>query len=89
MDKRKLKKLIMAYLVDQEEYNTFTKAEKKYIADVFRTIMDSIYLSIKHKNVIPVILTRDVDTQMVVADALSRLMEFIPNVGKVRVALIN
>tara|TARA_Y100000816_G_C25591963_1_gene317715 strand:+ start:150 stop:419 length:270 start_codon:yes stop_codon:yes gene_type:complete len=89
MDKRKLKKLIMAYLVDQEEYNTFTKAEKKYIADVFRTIMDSIYLSIKHKNVIPVILTRDIDTQMVVADALSRLMEFIPNVGKVRVALIN
>ena len=79
----------MAYLVDQEEYNTFTKAEKKYIADVFRTIMDSIYLSIKHKNVIPVILTRDIDTQMVVADALSRLMEFIPNVGKVRVALIN
>ena len=51
--------------------------------------MDSIYLSIKHKNVIPVILTRDIDTQMVVADALSRLMEFIPNVGKVRVALIN
>ena len=89
MDKRKLKKLIMAYLVDQEEYNTFTKAEKKYIADVYRTIMDSIYLSIKHKNVIPVILTRDIDTQMVVADALSRLMEFIPNVGKVRVALIN
>lgn len=89
MDKRKLKKLIMAYLVDQEEYNTFTKAEKKYIADVFRTIMDSIYLSIKHKNVIPVILTRDIDTQMVVADALSRLMEFIPTVGKVRVALIN
>ena len=36
----------MAYLVDQEEYNTFTKAEKKYIADVFRTIMDSIYLAI-------------------------------------------
>lgn len=89
MDKRKLKKLIMAYLVDQEEYNTFTKAEKKYIADVFKTIMDSIYLAIKHQNVIPVILTRDVDTQMVVADALSRLMEFIPNVGKVRVALIN
>ena len=89
MDKRKLKKLIMAYLVDQEEYNTFTKAEKKYIADVFRTIMDSIYLAIKHHNVIPVILTRDVDTQMVVADALSRLMEFIPTVGKVRVALIN
>ena len=27
MDKRKLKKLIMAYLVDQEEYNTFTTAE--------------------------------------------------------------
>ncbi len=89
MDKRKLKKLIMDYLVDQEEYNTYTKAEKKYIADVFKTIMDSIYLAIKHQNVIPVILTRDVDTQMVVADALSRLMEFIPNVGKVRVALIN
>tara|TARA_B100000925_G_C22000018_1_gene470788 strand:+ start:1341 stop:1610 length:270 start_codon:yes stop_codon:yes gene_type:complete len=89
MDKRKLKKLIMDYLVDQEEYNTYTKAEKKYIADVFKTIMDSIYLAIKHQNVIPVILTRDVDTQMVVADALSRLMEFIPTVGKVRVALIN
>ena len=80
MDKRKLKKLIMDYLVDQEEYNTYTKAEKKYIADVFKTIMDSIYLAIKHQNVIPVILTRDVDTQMVVADALSRLMEFIPTV---------
>lgn len=89
MDKRKLKKLIMDYLVDQEEYNTYTKAEKKYIADVFKTIMDSIYLAIKHQNVIPVILTRDIDTQMVVADALSRLMEFIPTVGKVRVALIN
>jgi|TARA_Y200000002_G_scaffold86142_1_gene68623 hypothetical protein len=89
MDKRKLKKLIMDYLVDQEEYNTYTKAEKKYIADVFKTIMDSIYLAIKHQNVIPVILTRDVDTQLVVADALSRLVEFIPTVGKVRIALIN
>ena len=89
MDKRKLKKLIMDYLVDQEEYNSYTKAEKKYIADVFKTIMDSIYLAIKHQNVIPVILTRDVDTQLVVADALSRLVEFIPTVGKVRIALIN
>ena len=88
MDKRKLKKLIMAYLVDKEEYKNFSKRDKKYIQEVFITIMDSVYLTIKHKNVIPVILTRDVDTQIILANALSRLFEYVPSVGKIRIVVV-
>ncbi len=88
MDKRKLKKLIMAYLVDKEEFKSFSKKDKKYVEEVFITIMDSVYLTIKHKNVIPVILTRDVDTQIILANALSRLFEYVPSVGKIRIVVV-
>jgi len=88
MDKRKLKKLIMDYLVDKEEFKNFSKKDKKYVQEVFITIMDSVYLTIKHKNVIPVILTRDVDTQIILANALSRLFEYVPSVGKIRIVVV-
>ncbi len=78
----------MAYLVDKEEYKNFSKRDKKYIQEVFITIMDSVYLTIKHKNVIPVILTRDVDTQIILANALSRLFEYVPSVGKIRIVVV-
>lgn len=88
MDKRKLKKLIMDYLVDKEDFKNFSKKDKKYVQEVFITIMDSVYLTIKHKNVIPVILTRDVDTQIILANALSRLFEYVPSVGKIRIVVV-
>lgn len=88
MDKRKLKKLIMSYLVDKDEYKNFSSRDKKYVQEVFITIMDSVYLTIKHTNVIPVILTRDVDTQIILANALSRLCEFVPSVGKIRIVVV-
>lgn len=88
MDKRKLKKLIMNYLVDKDEYKNFSKEDKKYVQEVFITIMDSVYLTIKHTNVIPVILTRDVDTQIILANALSRLCEYVPSVGKIRIVVV-
>ena len=88
MDKRKLKKLIMDYLVDKEDFKNFSKKDKKYVQEVFITIMDSVYLTIKHKNVIPVILTRDVDTQIILANAISRLFEYVPSVGKIRIVVV-
>lgn len=78
----------MAYLVDKEEFKSFSKKDKKYVEEVFITIMDSVYLTIKHKNVIPVILTRDVDTQIILANALSRLFEYVPSVGKIRIVVV-
>jgi len=78
----------MAYLVDKEEYKNFSKRDKKYIQEVFITIMDSVYLTIKHKNVIPVILTRDVDTQIILANALGSLFEYVPSVGKIRIVVV-
>lgn len=88
MDKRKLKKLIMSYLVDKDEYKNFSSRDKKYVQEVFITIMDSVYLTIKHTNVIPVILTRDVDTQIILANALSSLFEYVPSVGKIRIVVV-
>lgn len=78
----------MDYLVDKEEFKNFSKKDKKYVQEVFITIMDSVYLTIKHKNVIPVILTRDVDTQIILANALSRLFEYVPSVGKIRIVVV-
>lgn len=78
----------MDYLVDKEDFKNFSKKDKKYVQEVFITIMDSVYLTIKHKNVIPVILTRDVDTQIILANALSRLFEYVPSVGKIRIVVV-
>lgn len=88
MNERSLTKFILSYLVEKEDYLTFTEEEQQLIFQTCRTIMKAIYHSVKYQNVIPIVLCGDYEAREVINRALRVIHEALPATKRIRVVLV-
>jgi len=88
MNERSLTKFILSYLIEKEDYLTFTEEEQQLIFQSCRTIMIAIYHTVKYQNVIPVVLCGDYEARDLIQRALRVIEEVLPSTQRIRVVLV-
>lgn len=88
MNERSLTKFILSYLIEKEDYLTFTEEEQQLIFQSCRTIMKAIYHTVKYQNVIPVVLCGDYEARDLIQRALRVIEEVLPSTQRIRVVLV-
>mgnify|MGYP003315450183 CR=1 FL=1 len=88
MNERSLTKFILSYLIEKEDYLTFTEEEQQLVFQTCRTIMKAIYHSVKYQNVIPIVLCGDYEAKELIERALKVISEALPATTRIKVVLV-
>jgi len=88
MNEKSLTKFILSYLVEKEDYLTFTEEEQQLVFQSCRTIMKAIYHSVKYQNVIPIVLCGDYEAKELIERALKVIQEALPATTRIKVVLV-
>ena len=88
MNEKSLTKFILSYLVEKEDYLTFTEEEQQLVFQSCRTIMKAIYHSVKYQNVIPTVLCGDYEAKELIERALKVIQEALPATTRIKVVLV-
>jgi myosin-crossreactive antigen len=88
MNERSLTKFILSYLIEKEDYLTFTEEEQQLVFQSCRTIMKAIYHAVRYQNVIPVVLCGDYEAKELINRALRVIQEPLPSTKRIKVVLV-
>ena len=97
MDKNRIEQIeqemifsfISDFLENDPDYDTLTQEEKDKTFGIYQTILNAVYRSSFYENVYPVIYATDTKSKLVVEKAMHKIVDIVPDVGRITVSVVN
>lgn len=80
---------IADFLEGDEDFELLSKNEKDKIFGIYATILNAVYRSSFYENVYPIIYATDTKSKAVVEKAMRKIIDIVPDVGRITVSVVN
>ena len=75
------------YILTDPYFRTLSRKAQKETRKTFITVMRALYKANNYPNVIPVIFAKDYRSAQVIAEAMNKVANVIPNVDRIRIQI--
>jgi len=89
IEQETISSFIVEFLEGDEDFDSLTKDEQDKTFGIYSTILNAVHRSSFYENVYPIIYVVDTKSKEVVEKAMNRIIDIVPEVGRITVQLVN
>ena len=89
IEQETISSFIAEFLEGDEDFDSLTDDEKDKTFGIYSTILNAVHRSSFYENVYPIIYVVDTKSKEVVEKAMNRIIDIVPEVGRITVQLVN
>lgn len=88
-EERTITNFVDEYILADPYFKTLSRKAQKETRKTFITVMRAVFKANNYPNVIPVIFAHSYQAAEVIADAMNKVANVIPNVDRIRIQITN